>query len=91
MKNNKIQLNTDLKKAIHKAILKNIKNKSNKDIAQAVVNDILDPNSVAEVDNDKIPPQQKTGVMNKSKHLKSQDKKEKGVSKLKKFLKKKCK
>lgn len=77
----------DLKKALYKAILKSIKS-GKKDIAQEIVRDVLDDNYVAEVDPDKVPSTQRVNVVNKSKSAKSQ---EKGVSKLKKFMKKKGK
>ncbi len=77
----------DLKKAIYKSILKSLQH-GKKDVAQEVVRDVLDPNYSAQVDPDKVPSSGKTGVVNKSKSAKSQ---EKGVSKLKKFMKKKGK
>ena len=77
----------DLKKALYKAILKSLK-AGKKGIAEQIVRDVLDPNYVAEVDPDKIPASQKENIVNKSKSVKSQ---EKGVSKLRKFIKKKGK
>lgn len=77
----------DLKKALYKAILKSLKS-GKKDIAQEIVRDVLDPDYVAEVDPDKIPANQKENIVNKSKPTELQ---EKGVSKLKKFIKKKTK
>lgn len=77
----------DLKKALYKAILKSLKS-GKKDIAQEIVRDVLDPNYVANVDPDKVPAQQKENIVNKSKSMKTQ---EKGVLKLKKFMKKKGK
>lgn len=56
----------DMVKAIYKSILKNIKESSYRSDAQAVVADILDPNSVAQVDPDKIP-SKKANIMNKAK------------------------
>lgn len=76
-----------LKKAIYKTILKSLE-KGPKNVAQEVVRDVLDPNYTAEVDPDNIPASGKTSVMNKSKSAKSQVK---GVVKLKKFIKKRCK
>lgn len=77
----------DLKKALYKAILKSLKS-GKKDVANEIVRDVLDGNYVAEVDPDKVPVSQKVSVVNKSKSSESQDK---GVSKLKKFMKKKVK
>lgn len=77
----------DLKKALYKAILKSIK-EGKKDLAAEIVRDVLDPNYVAEVDPDKVPSKEKTNVVNKSKSAKSH---EKGVIKLKRFVKKKGK
>jgi len=77
----------DLKKALYKAILKTLE-KGGKNVAQEVVRDVLDGNYTAQVDPDKIPTSQKEGVVNKSKSAELQDK---GVSKLKKFMKKKAK
>lgn len=77
----------DLKKALYKSILKSLK-KGKKDVASEIIRDVLDPNYVAQVDPDKIPGSQKENIVNKSKSAESQ---EKGVSKLKKFLKKKGK
>jgi predicted YcjX-like family ATPase len=77
----------DLKKALYKAILKSLKN-GKKDIAQEVVRDVLDNNYTAQVDPDKIPATQRENVVNKSKSAETQ---EKGVFKLKKFMKKKGK
>jgi hypothetical protein len=77
----------DLKKALYKAILKSIKS-GKKPIAQEIIRDVLDPNYTAEVDPNKIPATQKENIVNKSKSAKTQ---EKGVSKLKKFMKKKGK
>ena len=77
----------DLKKALYKAILKSLKS-GKKDIAQEIVRDVLDGNYVAEVDPDKVPASQKENIVNKSKSAKTH---EKGVSKLKKFVKKKGK
>ncbi len=77
----------ELKKAIHKTVLKALE-KGPKSVAQAVVRDVLDGNNVAQVDADKIPSSEMASVVNKSKSAKSQDK---GVTKLKKFMKKKGK
>ena len=77
----------DLKKALYKAILKSIKS-GKKDVAQEIVRDILDPNYTTAVDPDKIPAPQKENIVNKSKSAETQ---EKGVKKLKKFMKKKRK
>jgi hypothetical protein len=76
-----------LKKAIYKAILKSLE-KGPKNVAQAVVRDVLDGNYKAQIDPDNIPASGKTSVVNKSKSAKSQVK---GVVKLKKFMKKKVK
>lgn len=76
-----------LKKAIYKTILKSLE-KGPKSVAQAVVRDVLDGNNIAQVDPDKIPSSQMASVVNKSKSAKLQDK---GVNKLKKFMKKKGK
>lgn len=78
---------SDLKKALYKAVLKAIRN-GKKPITQEIIRDILDPNYTAEVDPDKISPSEKENIVNKSKSMKTQ---EKGVSKLKKFIKKKGK
>lgn len=77
----------DLKKALYKAVLKSIKS-GKKNTAAEIVRDVLDPNFIAEVDPDKIPTSQKENVVNKSKSAKLQ---EKGVVKLKRFMKKKGK
>jgi predicted YcjX-like family ATPase len=75
----------DLKKALYKAILKSIRS-GKKPIAQEIVRDVLDANYTAQVDPDKVPADQKENIVNKSKSAKTQ---EKGVLKLKKFIKKK--
>ena len=77
----------DLKKSLAKAVRKALA-KGPKSVAEEVVRDILDPNYTAEIDPDKVPASGKTNVVNKSKCAKSQ---EKGVSKLKKFMKRKGK
>lgn len=77
----------ELKKSLYQAILKSIRD-GKKPIAQEIVRDVLDPNYTAQVDPDKIPTAQKENIVNKSKSAKTQ---EKGVSKLKKFMKKKGK
>lgn len=77
----------DLKKALYKAVQKELA-KGPKSVAQEVVRDVLDGNYSAQVDPDKIPASGKASVVNKSKSMKSQDK---GVIKLKKFMKKKGK
>jgi hypothetical protein len=77
----------DMKKALHKMVLKALE-KGPKSVAQEVVRDVLDANYSAQVDPDKVPSAGKTGVVNKSKCAKSQDK---GVVKLKKFMKRKGK
>ena len=77
----------DLKKALYKAILKSMK-AGKKPVAQEVIRDVLDPNYTAEVDPNKIPASQEENIVNKSKSAKTQ---EKGVSKLKKFIKRKGK
>lgn len=77
----------DLKKALYKAVQK-VLQKGPKNVTQEVVRDVLDPNYSAQVDPDKVPSGGKTGVVNKSKCAKSQDK---GIVKLKKFMKKKGK
>jgi len=76
-----------LKKAIHKMVAAALE-KGSKNVAQEVVRDVLDGNYNAQVDPDKVPSAGKTGVVNKSKGAKSQ---EKGVIKLKKFMKRKGK
>lgn len=76
-----------IKKAIYKAILKSLKS-AKKPIAEEIIRDILDPNYQAQVDPDKIPANQKENIVNKSKSTKLH---EKGVEKLKKFIKKKRK
>ena len=77
----------DMKKALYKEVKKAIE-KNGKNTAQEVIRDVLDANYTAQVDPDKIPASSRVSVVNKSKSVKSQ---EKGVSKLKKFLKKKGK
>jgi hypothetical protein len=67
-----------LSKSIYKTILKNMKDRPYKDEAEKVVRDILDPNSVAQVDPDQIP-LKRTNIMNKAKP--------KGIEKLKNFHK----
>jgi hypothetical protein len=78
----------DLKKALYKAVIKHLKDHGKRDVADEVIRDVLDPNYTAEVDPDKIPTGQKESVVNKSKPMKSQNK---GVVKLKRFMKKKGK
>ena len=77
----------DLKKAIYKTILKSLE-KGPKNVAEEIVRDVLDPNYTAEVDPDKVPASSRANVVNKSKSAKTRDK---GVYKLKKFMKKKGK
>ena len=77
----------ELRKAIYKTILASLE-KGPKNVAQAVVRDVLDPNYTAQIDPDNIPASGKTSVVNKSKSAKSQVK---GIVKLKKFMKKKGK
>lgn len=73
----------DLIKSIYKAVWKSIsQHKKNKKDTQEIIQDILDPNYVAEVNPKDIPPS-KSGVLYKKN-------KEKGVKKLKKYLKKGC-
>lgn len=73
-----------LVKAIYKYIHKNIaaKNKKRQKNTEKIVEDILDPNYIAEVDPDDIP-SEKRSVLYKGKSLKS---KEKGIKKLKKYM-----
>lgn len=77
---------TDLEKALYK-VVKAALEKGGRGLAQEVIRDVLDRNYTAQVDPDKIPSASKEGVVNKSKSAKTQ---EKGVSKLKKFMQKKC-
>lgn len=77
---------TDLEKALYK-VVKAALEKGGRGLAQEVIRDVLDRNYTAQVDPDKIPVSNKEGVVNKSKSAKTQ---EKGVSKLKKFMHKKC-
>ena len=78
----------DLKKALYKAVIKHLKDHGKRDVADEVIRDVLDPNYTAQVDPDKVPTGQKQNIVNKSKVAKSQAK---GISKLKKFMKKKGK
>jgi len=87
----KKQTNKDtqpIEKSIHKSVLKTIEKANPKTTTQEVVRDVLDRNYVAQVDPDKLPTRGKTNVINKAK---SSELHEKGVKKLKKFLKKKGK
>jgi ATP-dependent Zn protease len=65
----------DIKKSIYKNILKAIKSEQNKETAEEIVDDIKDPNNLAEVDNQKIPSHKENVLW-------------KGKDKLKKFLNK---
>lgn len=76
-KEDKIYTEKDLVKAMYKAVLKKMKS-NYKDVAEEIVDDVLDPNDEAQVDPDKIPVK-KPKVMNKAK----------GIDKLKKFQKSK--
>lgn len=72
-----IEVATELKKSLYKMVKKALNSKdSYKEEAQAVVEDVLDPNYRADVNPSKIP-SSKDGVLWKSK----------GVKKLKKFKK----
>ena len=74
----------ELKKSLHKSVLKYLKSE-HKGTASEIVRDVLDPNYHAEVDPDKIPTHQKESVINKSGNTKQN----KGVKKLKEFIKNK--
>ncbi len=76
-----------LVKAIYKSILKTLKNKKDKEETDRIVEDILDPNYVAQVDPDGLPT--KTDKVMWKKDSKSSKSQEKGVSKLKRMCKKK--
>lgn len=80
------QVAENIAKSMYKACAKVFKSKGSRKTAEEVVQDVLDPNYVAEIDPDKIPTKKKTKVMWKSKCAKSKDKKEKGVKKLKDFI-----
>ena len=74
------KLNKELIRVLCKSIIEKLEKANYRDDAKEVVNDILDPNYVAEVDPDEVPPK-RAKIMNKSK-------KEKGVKKLKSFKEK---
>ena len=78
---------SDLEKALYK-VVKAALEKGGKGLAQEVIRDVLDGNYTAQVDPDKIPSSNGQNVVNKANPAKTQ---EKGVSKLKKFMKKKGK
>lgn len=78
-----------LHKSIYKAILKSFRGKQQKDRLKDVVDDIADPNYIAEVSPHKIPPK-RDKVLYKGCGLKKEAN-EKGVKKLKSFLNKKVK
>lgn len=78
---------SDLEKALYK-VVKAALEKGGKGLAQEVIRDVLDRNYTAQVDPDKIPSSNGQNVVNKANPAKLQ---EKGVSKLKKFMKKKGK
>ena len=73
----------DLVKSVYKSILKTLKDKKDKQDAKDVVEDVLDPNHVAEVDPDEVP-SVKDKILYK-KDAKSSKSHEKGVKKLKKM------
>jgi hypothetical protein len=75
-----------LAKSMYKAMLKTLRSKKQKTITDKIVEDIADPNYVAQVDPDEVP-SKKDKVLYKGKSAKSQ---EKGIKKLKTFLDKKC-
>ena len=69
----------EIKKSLYKSVLKAIKDVGNKSTAKKVVNDVLDPNDVPQVNSNNIPAS-KESVIIKSKN--------KGIKKLKKFISK---
>lgn len=56
---------TDMNKSLYKAVLSHIKKSHNKKTTKEIVEDILDPNTIAQVDPNKIPPK-KSPVLLKS-------------------------
>ena len=86
----KEEVASQLTKSMYKAVKKAIN--SRKDDTKKIVEDILDPDNVSEVDPDEVPTNAKIKVVHKSeesKSLKSDKHCKKGVDKLKFFLEKK--
>jgi len=79
-----IEVLNELRKSLHKMLCKTISSIKKKDyakkITQEIVEDILDPNDIAEVDGDKIPPRNKS-VLHKGR--------KKGIDKIKDLKKNK--
>jgi hypothetical protein len=72
-------------KAVYKSMVKSLKDKKTKENTQEIVEDVLDPNFVAEVDPDEIP-SEKEKVMWKKDGKSAKSKSKKGIDKLKKFV-----
>ena len=85
-KNEELQELKPLVKAVYKAILKSLRSKKRKDQTDEIIDDILDPNYIAQVDPDELP-NKKDKVLYK-KDDKSLKSREKGVTKLKRMCKK---
>lgn len=77
-------------KSIYKSILKSIRRRNAKHTSK-VVQDILDPNYIAEVDPDEVPSKKDKVLYKNKKADKCMKIKEKGTQKLQKFMKKKKK
>jgi len=88
----------EIVKAVYKSVLKTYHDKKRTKEGQEIVRDILDPNYVPQVDPDAIP-SSRSGVLNKNKGAckacglvakmcKCSEYKEKGVKKLKDYVKK---
>lgn len=90
----------EIVKAVYKSVLKTFKDKRSHKETQEIVRDVLDPNYVPQVDPDSIP-SSRSGIVNKSdtckacglvaKMCKCSEYKDKGVKKLKDYVKKKKK
>lgn len=72
----------EIAKSMYKAVLSSLRN--NKKKVDIIVDDIKDPNMIAEVPPQDIPTNKKVDVLDKS--LKSQSDIKKGIDKLKQFI-----
>jgi len=84
---NKEEIAEKLSKSMYKAVKKALNNK--KDDAKKIVEDILDPNYVAEVDPDEVPSGKTSAINKKEKDKLLKIRKENGLYRLKLFLEKK--
>ena len=83
---NKEEIATELSKSMYKAVKKAL-NRKKKD-TQLIVEDVLDPNYMAEVDPDEVPDSKNSVIIKNNTHklLKSDKNLSKGIDKLKVFL-----